>query len=233
VQGNIWVLNGYDETAAPPIVTLPAICAQRPLLTERVAFACHVDHAVVGLMDSAHGPFVHQSWFWRSRRSIHAKEKRYGPSELGFRMHRHPPSANSFAYRILGGGVSTEITFRLPGIRVEHVQAGRHTVIGLTAVTPVDANRSELHHQIYSSMPWTRPFAALVRPIARRFLHQDRDIVAKQQEGLRHAPKLMLINDADMPAKWYYRLKREWRDALAAHRAFVNPVPETTLRWRS
>src|SRR5947207_6555597 len=24
----------------------------------------HIDHGIIGLMDPAHGPFVHQSWFW-------------------------------------------------------------------------------------------------------------------------------------------------------------------------
>ena len=30
---------------------------------------------------------------------------------------------------------ATEITFRLPGIRIEHVTTGPRTVVGLTAVT--------------------------------------------------------------------------------------------------
>src|SRR6266581_4228078 len=33
----------------------------------------HIDHGIIGLMDPAHGPFVHQSWFWRKRGSIHEK----------------------------------------------------------------------------------------------------------------------------------------------------------------
>ena len=36
---------------------------------------CGVDHAIIGLMDPAHGPFVHQAWWWRSRRSIRDKEQ--------------------------------------------------------------------------------------------------------------------------------------------------------------
>ena len=38
-------------------------------------------------------------------------------------------------------------------------------------------------------------------------------------------------DDADMQAKWYYRLKKAyggWSEG-----AFENPVRETTLRWRS
>ncbi len=27
---------------------------------------CNVDHGIIGLMDPAHGPFVHQAWWWRS-----------------------------------------------------------------------------------------------------------------------------------------------------------------------
>jgi hypothetical protein len=44
---------------------------------------------------------------------------------------------------------------------------------------------------------------------------------------------LMLIDDADIQAKWYYRLKKEWATSRAEGRAFANPVKERTLRWRS
>ena len=59
-----------------------------------------------------------------------------------------------------------------------------------------------------------------------------------QQEGLKHKPNLMLIDDADRQAKWYYRLKREWAASQAEKRPFVNPVTEhATLeeltRWKS
>ena len=52
-------------------------------------------------------------------------------------------------------------------------------------------------------------------------------------EGLRDEPDLMLINDADVQAKWYYRLKREWQQARAEGRAFENPVDARVLRWQS
>jgi len=232
-QGLIWVFAGTDPAAAPLPPELPAIGARRAGIVERVEFPAHVDHAVVGLMDPAHGPFVHRAWWWRSRDSIHAKEKRFEPAELGFRMVRHAPSRNAAAYKLLGGGISTEITFRLPGVRVEHIQAGRWDVVGLTAVTPIDARRSELHHMIWWTAPWLGPIAPLFRPFARKFLEQDRRIVELQQEGLAGNPPLMLVDDADRPAKWYYRLKREWAAARAEGRAFVNPVKPRTLHWRS
>ena len=234
-QGCIWIFMASDartDFEPSPAPVLPEM-ARQPKLIETMDFPCHVDHAVVGLMDPAHGPFVHKSWWWRSRRSIHAKAKRFGPSELGFSMLRHAPSSNSAAYKILGGEMTTEISFRLPGIRVEHVQAGRNVLVGLTAVTPVTAETTIVHQLMYWSMPWLSVLRPVLRPFVRKFLRQDRDIVIKQQRGLIHQPSLLLINDADMQAKWYYRLKKAHAQAIDDGAAFENPVRETTLRWRS
>ena len=38
-----------------------------------------MDHGIIGLMDPAHGPFVHQAWWWRSAASIHEKTKKFEP----------------------------------------------------------------------------------------------------------------------------------------------------------
>ena len=56
---------------------------------------CSVDHGIIGLMDPAHGPFVHQAWWWRSRASIREKTKKFEPIAEGFRMSAHAPSGNS------------------------------------------------------------------------------------------------------------------------------------------
>jgi phenylpropionate dioxygenase-like ring-hydroxylating dioxygenase large terminal subunit len=233
VQGNIWVYFGVDPAGAPEIPVIPDIGERRYAMVETVRFPGAIDHAVVGLMDPAHGPFVHQSWWWRSRRSIHEKAKTFVPSPWGFTMTRHAPSSNSRAYRLLGGAPETEIAFRLPGIRIEHIRAGRHILCNLTAVTPIDEGTTEVNHVVYWTMPWLRPLRPLLRLFVRKFLHQDRDIVALQQQGLRHAPSLLLINDADSQAKWYYRLKQEYARARAEGRDFVNPIKPRVLRWRS
>jgi phenylpropionate dioxygenase-like ring-hydroxylating dioxygenase large terminal subunit len=233
VQGNIWVYTGSDPEAAPPVPVLPDIGERGCILFESVAFRAPIDHAIIGLMDPAHGPFVHRSWWWRSRASIHAKEKAFAPSPWGFTMLRHAPSSNSRAYRLLGGAPETEIAFRLPGVRIEHIRAGRHVLCNLTAVTPLEDGVSEVNHAIYGTMPWLKPLAPLFRPFVRRFLRQDRDIMVMQQEGLRHDPPLLLINDADTQAKWYHRLKQEYLRARAENRPFANPVKPRTLRWRS
>jgi len=233
VQGNIWVYFGdeSEDMIDPP--EIPDIGTRVPNTAFTMTFPCHVDHAVVGLMDPAHGPFVHKAWWWRSRKSIHEKSKTFAPSERGFTMVRHPPSSNSAAYKLLGGSMTTEISFQLPSIRIEHIRAGRHVLCGLTAVTPVSETETELNHQIYWTQPWLTPLKPILKPLARKFLEQDRDIVTLQQEGLKHDPNLMLINDSDVQAKWYYQLKDAWAKSIAENQPFENPVEARELRWRS
>jgi phenylpropionate dioxygenase-like ring-hydroxylating dioxygenase large terminal subunit len=234
VQGNIWVFFGSDPGAAPDIPVLDGFAdSDRPDLVETMRFAAAIDHAVVGLMDPAHGPFVHAAWWWRSRRSAHEKAKAFEPSPWGFTMSRHAPSSNSRAYRLLGGSPETEIAFRLPSVRTEQIRAGRYAVANLTALTPVDEETTEVTHCTYWNAPWLSLLKPVLRPYVRAFLRQDRDIMQRQRQGLRQAPPLALIDDADTQARWYYRLKEEYRRARAAGRPFANPVKARTLRWRS
>jgi phenylpropionate dioxygenase-like ring-hydroxylating dioxygenase large terminal subunit len=233
VQGNLWVYFGENPAAAPEIPVLDGFDGCQPDLVESVCFAAAIDHAVIGLMDPAHGPFVHRAWWWRSRRSIQEKTKAFAPSPFGFTMCRHTPSQNSRAYRLLGGFPETEIIFRLPSVRVEHIRAGRHLVSNLTAITPIDDHLTEINHCIYWNSPWLTALKPWLRRYVRAFLRQDRDIMERQQQGLRFNPPLTLIDDADTQAKWYFRLKREYRRARAEGRPFEHPVEPRVLRFRS
>lgn len=234
-NGLIWIYVPEDATSpiACEAPAVPVSAEARPTLIEAQNFPCAIDHAVIGLMDPAHGPFVHKAWWWRSAKSIHAKAKKYAPTRRGFTMVSHKPSSNSTLYKILGGDLTTEIGFELPGIRVENIKAGRNQVVGLTTCTPITENETEVTQTFFWNIRWIAPFKPIAQHVARVFLGQDRRMVTIQQEGLKHNPRMMLIQDADVPAMWYYRLKKEWADALAAKRPFENPVPETTLRWRS
>ncbi len=233
VQGNIWVFIGTDPTVAPEIPILPGLGERGPDLYESVLLPCRIDHAVVGLMDPAHGPFVHRSWWWRKEGSIHEKSKAFAASPFGFTMLRHAPSSNSNAYRLLGGAPETEITFRLPATRIEHITAGRHLVVNLTAVTPLSDHQAQINFAIYWNVPLLSLLKPILRPYVRAFLNQDRAIMVRQAEGLKYDPPLALIDDADTQARWYYRLKAEYARATGARRPFVNPVEDRVLRWRS
>lgn len=235
-QGLIWVFMGdkdFDVTKVPqpPVMDFPE--GKKPNLTYVVNFPCHVDHAVIGLMDPAHGPYVHQSWFWRSEKSMIEKKKLFGPVDFGFQMIRHKPSSNSKAYKLLGGVPTTEITFTLPCVRVEHIQVGERKFYSYTALTPVDENNTRITQLAVWDIPWLSILKPAVDKFGKVFLGQDMDAVTKQQEGLKYDPSLMLIKDADTQAKWYYSLKTEYHNAMEEKRAFVNPVKQTELRWRS
>lgn len=236
-QGNIWIFFGdkdFDLSKAPSIPHMPTLANDRnPNFIEVTTFPCHVDHAVIGLMDPAHGPYVHQSWFWRSSKSMYEKKKKFAPKDFGFQMVRHEPSKNSKAYKILGGAPTTEITFSLPSVRVEHVAVGKRSFYSYTALTPVNEKLTRVHQLAYWDIPWLTLMKPLIWRFTKVFLYQDKDAVSKQQDGLKYDPSLMLIKDSDTQAKWYYALKTEWQKSLQEGRGFENPVKETELRWRS
>ncbi|MEJ7672758.1 MAG: hypothetical protein WKF59_08600 [Chitinophagaceae bacterium] len=118
---------------------------------ERVVLPCNIDHSVIGLIDPAHVTFVHQSWFWRSKKSLRIKEKHFDPSPMGFMMTRHAPSTNSKGYKVLKGGKSTEIDFQIPGVRIEHIKMGeKNEIISITTLTPLNENETELNHFVYT-----------------------------------------------------------------------------------
>ena len=234
-QGLVFIWMGSDGSSEPdqPPPVFPGVVGGGPKLVDRMVFEAHIDHAVVGLMDPTHGPYVHQNWWWRSAASQHDKAKAFEPRKAGFAMARHAPSSNSYAYRILGGAPKTEIVFRLPGLRWEHIEVGRRQVLALTCLTPVDETHTRITQIMWSDHPaftLLKPFIAMG---ARKFLRQDAAMVDLQNQGLAYDHALLWIDDADAQAKWYQALKREWIASRAAGRAFENPVKAAVLKWRS
>jgi len=223
--------NPMEPDNEPPV--FPGVVGGEAKLVEAMDFDSHIDHAVVGLMDPAHGPYVHQQWWWRSEHSMHEKAKAFAPTEFGWAMVRHATSSNSRLYKILGGAPATEITFRLPGFRWEHIQVGEKQVLALTCLTPITDTKTRIT-QIFWSDHW---IFGLAKPFLQMgvvaFLKQDGGMVNLQNEGLRYDPALIWIDDADRQAKWYQQLKREWARSRAEARPFVNPIQPTTLRWKS
>lgn len=195
----------------------------------------HVDQGIIGLMDPAHGPFVHQSWYWRSRHSIHEKEKKFEPIPNGFRMSPHTPSSNSAPYRMLqkytGEPVTTTIDFVLPNIRTEEIRSGKLWFSSRATVTPV---RRDLC-RIDFAAAWNLLLpVSIFRIFAKKFLRQDQETMILQAEGLKHNPRLMLIDDADRPAKWYFGLKANLLESRRTGAAVVHPMSgPVTLHWRS
>lgn len=200
---------------------------------ETAELACHMDHAVIGLLDPAHTPFVHKSPLWRSSKTLKEKQKKYAPSEMGFTMLSHEPVNSPLYNWLLGRGIEVEIQFLLPGLRAESITSDRNSFLGLAAITPIRDNLCEIREIMYWNAPpldFIKPFA---RPFTRTFLQQDARIMKLQGEGLAYDPPLMQIPDADTLMVWYRRLKREWIKAHEDDRPFKNPVKPATLRYRT
>lgn len=199
-----------------------------------------VDHGIIGLMDPAHGPFVHQAWWWRSRHSIHEKQKAFEPIPYGFRMSAHTPSSNSAPYKLLrlyanADAITTTIDFALPNRRVETIRAGKYWFSSLTTVTPIDRNHCRIDVVAAWNIFLWLPFGAgLLRYVFGKFVEQDRRTMEMQAEGLKYSPHMMLIDDADRPAKWYFQLKQAYMEARRSGEAFRHPLQgPILLRWRS
>jgi phenylpropionate dioxygenase-like ring-hydroxylating dioxygenase large terminal subunit len=245
-DGYVWVyMTAPGARVAEKVPAAPALQTFSQKY-KRTHLSCelpsHIDHGIIGLMDPAHGPFVHQSWFWRSKHSIHEKAKQFEPIPNGFRMSKHEPSSNSLPYKILkyfsGQNTTTMIDFVLPNMRLEEIRSGHLWFSSLTTVTPVrrDLCRIDFLAAWNIFLPVT-----IFRAFAKEFLRQDQETMIQQSEGLKHNPRLMLIDDADRPAKWYFALKanllearRTLRDSEQAGRPAEHPMSgPVTLRWRS
>jgi phenylpropionate dioxygenase-like ring-hydroxylating dioxygenase large terminal subunit len=238
-DGYIWVYMTAQGARTPetvPAAPKLAVFSEKYKITH---LACdlpsHVDQGIIGLMDPAHGPFVHQSWYWRSRHSIHEKEKKFEPIPNGFRMSPHTPSSNSAPYRMLqkytGEPVTTTIDFVLPNIRTEEIRSGKLWFSSRATVTPVrrDLCRIDFVAAWNLLLPVT-----IFRVFGKRFLRQDQETMILQAEGLKHNPRLMLIDDADRPAKWYFGLKANLLESRRTGAPMVHPMAGLeTLHWRS
>ncbi len=240
-DGYVWVYMTGPSSRVPDS---PTAVPQLPVFSERYKIThldcelpSHVDHGIIGLMDPAHGPFVHQAWWWRSRHSIHEKEKQFEPIPNGFRMSPHAPSSNSAPYKLLkhisGEEVTTTIDFVLPNIRIETIRSGRLWFSSRATVTPVrrDLCRIDFVAAWRLPIPLFRP---IFRVFAKKFLRQDQETMVRQAEGLKYEPHLMLIDDADRPAKWYFGLKATLLESRRTGAPMAHPMTgPVTLRWRS
>lgn len=199
-------------------------------------FAANMDNAVVGLMDPAHVPYVHNQWWWRPPSAgKKLKQKRFVPRERGWAIERHAPSGNSLAYRMLfGGEVTTEISFMLPGFRWEVVDNPKSRLFTLTCLTPENENSTRITQVTYwKNAPLLDALKPILIPAGREFLDQDGRMVDLQNTGLAYGPSMLWIDDIDVQAKWYLKLKREWVKSREENRDFTNPIEATTLRWMS
>lgn len=240
----IWVFMANPEgrppaTAPPPAPELPKFSHRYKLAHLEAELPCSVDHGIIGLMDPAHGPFVHQAWWWRTRRSIREKSKQFEPIPNGFRMSPHAPSANSAPYKLVrlmtGEPVTTMIDFVLPNQRFEQVRSGRYWLSSRTTVTPIRRDLCRLDFCVaWNLFPWIPVVSLIIHVLGPRFIRQDTEVMKKQALGLKLGDRMMLVDDADRQARWYFELKAAYLEAQRTGAPLRHPMNgPVTLRWRS
>lgn len=237
-HGLVWIYAPSDvKRVGAPRVPAPVIAhpvGKGPHMIARTFAECRYDEAVTGLIDPAHAAFVHKAWWWRASTRTYEKTKEYAPAPQGFKMVAHPPSANGRIYKwLIGGAMTTEILFQLPGLRIETIRNERHTIVGVTAITPLEGEKLELTQLFYWDLPILSVLKPFLIPVGQAFLDQDGTVLANQQANMRHAPTMLYIDDADRLAKWYQKLKRDWRAANDEGREFENGIEPATLRWKT
>ena len=234
---------GANEPAPPPAPELPTFDTGKKGRYKIAHLAadlpCSVDHGIIGLMDPAHGPFVHQAWWWRTRRSIRDKAKQFEPIPNGFRMSPHAPSANSAPYKLLkfitGEPATTTIDFVLPNQRFEQIRAGKYWLSSRTTVTPIRRDLCRLDFvAAWNILPWLPVVSFIIHVLGPRFIRQDTEVIEKQSLGLKHEDRMMLVDDADRQARWYFELKAAHLESQRTGQPMRHPVAgPVTLRWRS
>ncbi len=241
-DGYVWVFfpdPQRPEQSVPDVPPLPLPSSPYRMIQISTLLDCTVDDGIVGLMDPAHGPFVHQSSWWRTQDSMHEKAKTFEPLPYGFRMISHAPSKNSGPYKLLnffyGGPLTTTIDFVLPNQRFELVRCGELFVSTRATVTPISDRQCRIDFcAAWNAFRWLPFSKTLFRYFANIFMVQDREAMERQAVGLKYKPALMLIDDADTPAKWYFKLKAAHLASVQTGRPIDHPIKgRVTLRWRS
>ena len=146
--------------------------------------------------------------------------------------------SNSAPYKLLGvygQPITTTIDFVLPNRRYEIIRCGDKWFASLTTVTPTTENNCRIDvcgaWNIFRNLPF---LTSIAKFFGRRFVRQDQLTMIQQAEGLKYNPSLMLIDDADRPAKWYFELKQARLESQATGTPMRHPMSgPVTLHWRS
>lgn len=232
--GFAWVNPYLGPATGADVPALPELgfTAAGSLVVELVVEASF-DLTTLSLVDPGHVAFVHDSWWFRPSKDLREKVKTFTPTPHGFTMTSHATTTSSPVYRLLGGVPSVEIEFRLPGVRLERIEAGAKRVANYTFATPLTHDRTMLTNALYWNIPALNLLKPLARPLMRQFLTQDQQVLQHAQAGLDRKPTMVLFGQGDLPSQWYFRLKREALAAMREGRPFRTPLVSQELRWRS
>ena len=187
------------------------------------------DQAVLGLLDPAHVPMIHDSWWWRSQKR-RTKTKAYAPSPFGFTAVASDAFASTPAYDLVSRERKVSIEFRLPSIRLERVTARNFELLNLTTITPLAEGELLLRNLILCSADALRFIHPMLSALGRSFLRQD-VAVLERLEGRSPDLPLVFAGDPDRPSAFYFASKAALSRAQRDGGVYKNPVEPEVLRW--
>jgi phenylpropionate dioxygenase-like ring-hydroxylating dioxygenase large terminal subunit len=228
--GLVWARPADGDPELPDLPPEPD-ARLVPIAYSEVPACADYDQAVLGLVDPAHVPMIHRSWWWRSDRR-RDKTKAYAPSPFGFTAMAADDFASTAVYDLVREERQVTIEFRLPSIRLERVTARGFELVNLTTVTPVREGEVVLRNLILCSdrrLSLLHPFLSVT---GRVFLRQDAEILERLEGRSPHLP-LVFVGDPDKPSAFYFAAKAALSRAAREGVPFVNPVEVQTLSWRT
>lgn len=230
-HGLIWLCLGEVDQAPDLPILIDGVV---PIAESAVMARCEFDQAVLGLVDPAHVPMIHQSWWWRPpSKARRVKTKAYDPSPFGFTARAVDEFASAAIYEV-AGRQTVEIEFRLPSVRNERILGQRLRLNNLTTITPLDDGEVLIRNLLYADRPWLRILSAPLALIGAHFLRQDAQILERLETARRAAGPLGLFaGDPDRPSLWYYQLKAAHAEASPKAGGFLNPVRSAILKWNT
>ena len=151
----------------------------------------HMDAAVARLMAPTRAPFIQGLGTFDGGPEEYAVE----PRDHGWAIQHALSPKSGPAHSLLGGDMTIEIGFQLPGLRWELVDSPRGRLVTLIALTPETKTRTKLHQLTW----WTsNRMLNLAGPALKR--------------AARTTPEL----DTSAPEDWYRKLKADWATFRAA-----------------
>ena len=86
----------------------------------------------------------------------------------------------------------------------------------------------------WNILPWFPMVPFILHVLGPRFIRQDTEVIKKQALGLQYEDRMMLVDDADRQARWYFELKAAYMESKRTGEPMRHPVAgPVTLRWRS
>jgi hypothetical protein len=127
------------------------------------------------------------------------------------------------------------IDFVLPNQRFEQIRAGRYWLSSRTTVTPIRSDLCRLDFcAAWNILTWFPIVSFIIHVFGPRFIRQDTEVIEKQALGLKYEDRMMLVDDADRQARWYFELKAAYLESKRTGAPMKHPVVgPVTLRWRS